>query len=266
MRGMGRTNDNPTAYDFKYRLRWYILGKHSSSIFVSNANTEPQSSSDENPTRPVLIKSPNIVSNLSIEDSGIDEMNNQECITSIQFKSLKIVQEEENEKEHIVANLQFPSNIAKKVTDIDLHSSSLTYIAGYVAFRFKNKYNFLHKSQTLHTTAAHIDSDDWISRISRGQLLHPTEAFLEIIKNGENIFKEFYGDNFNKSNGIITKVSSESHKKTQNILNTPMEVIKCFVRTRIYIRIRHINKTIKNVQIDRQDLKRKKIHAPHLSV
>jgi hypothetical protein len=37
---MGHQNDHPTALDMKYRLRWYVLGKHSAAVFTQNKNTE----------------------------------------------------------------------------------------------------------------------------------------------------------------------------------------------------------------------------------
>ncbi|XP_071637320.1 uncharacterized protein [Temnothorax longispinosus] len=40
IRGMGATNDSPSGYDFRYRLRWYVLGKHSQALFTMNRNTE----------------------------------------------------------------------------------------------------------------------------------------------------------------------------------------------------------------------------------
>lgn len=40
IRGMGASHDKPSALQFRYRLRWYILGRHSSDLFVENANTE----------------------------------------------------------------------------------------------------------------------------------------------------------------------------------------------------------------------------------
>lgn len=36
---MGAANDKPTALDIRYRLRWYILGKHSVNIFTEGNNT-----------------------------------------------------------------------------------------------------------------------------------------------------------------------------------------------------------------------------------
>ncbi|XP_071572048.1 uncharacterized protein [Temnothorax nylanderi] len=44
VRAMGSGKDNPSAYDFRYRLRWYILGKHSHAVFTMNKNTEEDES------------------------------------------------------------------------------------------------------------------------------------------------------------------------------------------------------------------------------
>lgn len=35
IRAMGSCFDNPTPLQFRYRLRWYVLGKHSSDVFTT---------------------------------------------------------------------------------------------------------------------------------------------------------------------------------------------------------------------------------------
>lgn len=45
IRSMGATNDRPTALDIRYRLRWYILGKHSTDFFTQGSNTIAHDSS-----------------------------------------------------------------------------------------------------------------------------------------------------------------------------------------------------------------------------
>jgi hypothetical protein len=37
---MGGANDHPSPLEFQYRLRWFILGKHSAEVFRQNKNTE----------------------------------------------------------------------------------------------------------------------------------------------------------------------------------------------------------------------------------
>lgn len=40
IRGMGAGHTKPSALQFRYRLRWYILGKHYYDMYVENCNTE----------------------------------------------------------------------------------------------------------------------------------------------------------------------------------------------------------------------------------
>lgn len=47
IRAMGAAHDNPAAIDIRYRLRWYILGKHSSDVFTEGSNTKIQDTTDE---------------------------------------------------------------------------------------------------------------------------------------------------------------------------------------------------------------------------
>lgn len=47
IRAMGGCFDHPTPLQFKYRLRWYVLGKYSSDVFTNNSNTNIQDTDDE---------------------------------------------------------------------------------------------------------------------------------------------------------------------------------------------------------------------------
>lgn len=42
---MGAAHDKPSALQFRYRLRWYILGRHSSDMFIDKCNTEEDADS-----------------------------------------------------------------------------------------------------------------------------------------------------------------------------------------------------------------------------
>jgi len=39
IRAMAGSNDIPTPLEFRYRLRWYILGKHASHVITDHTNT-----------------------------------------------------------------------------------------------------------------------------------------------------------------------------------------------------------------------------------
>lgn len=40
VRRMGHSNDHPSPLEFKYRLRWFVLGKKSDAVFTEKLNTE----------------------------------------------------------------------------------------------------------------------------------------------------------------------------------------------------------------------------------
>lgn len=45
IRGMGAGHDKPSALQFRHRLKWYILGHHSSDMFIEKCNIEEDSDS-----------------------------------------------------------------------------------------------------------------------------------------------------------------------------------------------------------------------------
>jgi len=118
----------------------------------------------------------------------------------------------------------------------DVEEQALLYITGYVAHRFRHKY------ADLGTSTKFLAPRDWLSCISRGNCLYPSDEFMEAARIMNAEFLSFHGTSFNLENKIFDKVT----KKVCAKINTfPAEVIACLVRTRSYIRLRHINNKIK---------------------
>ena len=46
IRAMGAANDQPSALNLQYRLRWYLLGKHAFDVLSNSVNTEVDGSED----------------------------------------------------------------------------------------------------------------------------------------------------------------------------------------------------------------------------
>jgi len=69
-----------------------------------------------------------------------------------------------------------------------IEKASLKYIAGYVAYRFRNQFPFLGTPTELL-----INSDnDWISHISRGKLISPCIELFETAKIMEKVFHDYH--------------------------------------------------------------------------
>lgn len=122
----------------------------------------------------------------------------------------------------------------------------LKYVAGYVAHRYREKHAFLGNPARVLA-----DTDiDYISILSRGGLLYPSDQLLEVAYVMESEFNIFHGNSLKKEKFIFKTVAENVKRKIDKI---PFEVLLCLVRTRTYIRLRNLNK-----QIYQQSLQRNK--------
>lgn len=147
-------------------------------------------------------------------------------------------------------------NLLEEFEDITAASDwiaqeGLKYVAGYVAHRYKEKYAFLGYPARI---LADIDID-YISILSRGGLLYPSDQMLKVAYVMESEFNAFHGDSLKKEK-LIFKTVAENVKKTIDII--PFEVLLCLVRTRTYIRLRNLNRVI--FQKSLQQKKKKKMY------
>jgi hypothetical protein len=286
IRAMGSCKDHPSGYEFRYRLRWYILGKHSHAVFSVNRNAEedvdascissiscetPSSTSKipatvtastPLPSSPVASTSLN---NHSYSDNSQDEI----ILTKEIFSNIINIspQELQEDSAHLEENMDdmgyndddlFIFNEESDNADIcTLYSESTTndivqeagleYVAGYVAHRYKMKYPNLQKSTT------NDDSRNWIQSVSKGYLSYPSDELMNISKIAEKCFNDFHGEYFSTEDYVIQKVINLIKKDNEYLDCIPEEVLQCLVRTRTYIRVREINKK----QYSKNDARRK---------
>lgn len=125
-----------------------------------------------------------------------------------------------------------------------LEDNALLYITGYVAHRFRNRYPDLG----VPTKSLPHLFNDWICTLSKGNCMYPSTNFLNAAIITEEEFLKLHGHFFSKEDKIFDKLTNIVSMKTNN--QFPKEVIACLVRTRTYIRLRTMNKDIKqnNVQ------------------
>lgn len=238
IRGMGGPNDHPSPLEFKYRLRWYILGKNSSAIFTENRNTLESSES-------CLI---NVLEELSTDKCEKKEI----CLTQQMLACLSdekeidnVQSEEEMIMQHSFVMPQYlEEEVPQLIKDLKVKEKvtqeSLIYIAGFVAHKFKNKYCLGIPTNQLDTRKA----PDWLQFISRGLLLHPNDALLEAAQKMETEFSDMHGDTLSKEKHIIHSLAERTIARLEKSKAIPLEVILCLSRTRTYIRLRDLNRKI----------------------
>lgn len=117
------------------------------------------------------------------------------------------------------------------------------YIAGFIAKKFKEKYKNLQSTPNPQTSAS---ADSWVNTVSRGSLTVPSLDWLSLFLRFNSIFIQYHKsdtDNLdiNRSCGVMSHLEDIISKSYRDV---PKEIIKYFVRTRTFIRIRSINANI----------------------
>lgn len=74
LRGVGAANTHPVPLDFRYMLRWYILGKYSSVVFSTNRNT------DDSLTEECLLDSAEVLVGSMIENAELQMCSDQHIL------------------------------------------------------------------------------------------------------------------------------------------------------------------------------------------
>lgn len=83
----------------------------------------------------------------------------------------------------------------------------------------------------------------WLEILSRGSLLNPTQELWEVAKKMETEFYQMNGSSLSKEKKNFHHLAEKTLASLPNT-SVPFEVILCMSRTRIYIRLRDINRKI----------------------
>ena len=124
----------------------------------------------------------------------------------------------------------------------DCHFQGLTYVAGFIASKFKLKYPHLGSKTGEILQKSSINS--WIMRISEGGLIAPSEKFLCDIIKMEAEFKSFHNitswNSINRGAWVIDRFAQRLYEKFGNLYDP--KIYALFAKTRTHIRIKQINR------------------------
>lgn len=130
-----------------------------------------------------------------------------------------------------------------------INNEALQYIAGYVAYKFRNKYS-------LETPVPSFDSlsepvPDWLCFMSRGGLLKPNTKLFETAKILDCEFIKMRGNGLSEEKRIFKNLAEKTMSKLTST-SIPFEVVLCLSRTRTYIKLRDLNRKISFMNCKRQ--------------
>lgn len=126
--------------------------------------------------------------------------------------------------------LAFPNEMELLIDISGLHEDALEYIAGFVV-----------RKLGLAQYGANEPTFTWVDEVSRGALVKPSSVFLGIIKSLEVVFKNFNGGLIRTCSPYISRLIECSEH-----VDVSVEVKKLFFKTRMYHRIKNLNKSRKS--------------------
>jgi hypothetical protein len=95
----------------------------------------------------------------------------------------------------------------------------------------------------------------WISVLSRGGLVVPSEPFLEQIYEMEKLFRSIHNDSISLQPKVITNFHKILINKFPSLSR---ELLKKYARTRTFIRIRFLNSQLKSIEDDKNAARKRK--------
>jgi hypothetical protein len=114
------------------------------------------------------------------------------------------------------------------------------YLAGYLAFRLRPIVPNLGDPTarvTLSRPARPGNVPDWISMLSEGGLIQPSEELVKKVLEMDKLFQEFDGKDFYREEGAVKSLSL----LIQQQLGVHEKIATLFSRVRLFIRIRSMN-------------------------
>lgn len=182
-------------------------------------------------------------------DYGNVERSDEEFL-NISLTQMDLVETEEarnndcnNNNEHSYADKNDTSH------DRVLVSNALEYLGGYVCHKTQEKVQ-----RTIEKTDTE-ETDSWVAKISEGGLVIPNKEEQQAILDLESVFNEVNGTYICDKPGIVARMM----EKVSNVAVSDKFKTK-FLRSRIYIRIRYLNRETHLNKLEKSKKNRKKIN------
>ena len=128
-------------------------------------------------------------------------------------------------------------------SSFDCGEQGLRYVAGYIAHKLRPLYPDLG-CKTCDEGLFVQDLSPWITQLSRGGLINPSEDFLATIKKFEVHFNALHKEKLDPSKGVISRLVQTLQLHHPDVA---LPIIKKYCRTRTFIRLKHLNREIKSL-------------------
>lgn len=219
----GTTHQHPSPVQVKYRIRSYLLGKHT-DFFGCNSNIQTGTSD------PSISESSLFETRKS--QTGDQNLDEELTLSAMLFSAYNLSDDEEEN------DLYIDDIVPDTVTfETEMEKQGLLYFGGYIVKKFPN-YSFLGEAVGENDTS-------WIGEICRqeGKLMKPSDYFFKKLEKMEACFNVYHGKTALKPGYNVVKNLSAS---ICPIVDLAIDVVTFFVRCRTFFRIRELNRRIRN--------------------
>ena len=238
LRTRGGLNDHPSPLDALYRLRVIILGKNP-GLTQRNTNVQGSNALEE---EDVLFGS--AMKHASID--VFDEIREEEKVDDPD------PQPEEQNEETVSGSQELQETIQTEIED-----DGLSYLGGWLAFKFATKYPHLGSLAQKHEHDYVVPP--WIHHLSYGGLRSPSATFMSSLRKMERLFLRFAGGHniVPKGRNIVKRIADKILNRLQ-AGEVEDEVIKRFVKLRVIIRMRYALSLMKKQREEKEAERKKK--------
>ena len=220
IRGMCGANNHPTCVEFIRRIRILLIGGYAGVLVL---NPSVQLEIDER-QESVTLATEELIKENNINTSSHDIGNAISKPDTTEFDELTVTID------------------CDSYRIIDCNYQGLTYIAGYLAYKFKDLYPELGKKSSDVRFTTSLNS--WMMNLSKGGLRVATESFLFDVVKFEAEFKSFHNitryDSIDREAYVIRRFTERLIEKFGNAYDD--RIYALFSKTRTHIRISQINK------------------------
>ena len=250
---MGGAYDHPSPLSCVYRIRTVILGKTPSILHNQTTTVEAMNSEHDQ----------YITTESAVADPKPDEF----FVSATMFDQAEIDSHlpddraMEEAKNFLLQDASSLSSVSDTSVELPAQEADgLSYILGWLAKIYNAQ--FLHLNLGEHTFKkkdehSYSQPPSFVQHLSCGRLIEPSDAFLRLWKKMEQIFLKMNPEGSIMGGERITERIASKIKKHVNEL--PLDIIRCFAKQRVIVRMRYLNLKAAAEQLERK--KKESLHS-----
>src|SRR6218665_1585877 len=251
LRGIGHHYDHPTPTEVKHRFRLLIVARNSVDLNSSNVRRDADSNDDslglpldDNDSQSDDYLTVNVLSkaHVFLKDADIAQADS---LTELSADDIDTFFEGDVSEEVVMQSSSTSPGVTSGLTEQmqvspadHLSADALHYLAGYVAFKLKRQHPDLGQVSS-QISSAPVTCRMWLPCLSRGGLRIPSDDWFRAVEQLENDFRAYHGSGLRKEKNVIASLVRELTTKFPTV---PEAAMRCFIRTRTFIRMRYLNR------------------------